>query len=235
MTIIQKKLTYVFATTFLCTLLSACIYSTKNLDDELSAVAVANVEADLAGRVQRLHLETPGFRLKTDGTTGAGTYSASDGTSLNGVFVFLFPMHNADLSIMLPLYYDYRSSITEGDTKFEAFIQHRPTDIEIRDSVRIAYTTYARAFWLAQLEFQKKETYKYRNIYIDMILQKPNKNDPGPVWGISFRENNGGKVLGMQKSIQNKDGVYEDIDRQLADFMVNTDTGKVTNFLDYHY
>ncbi len=108
-------------------LLIGCGNATQ-LNEMHESEALRLVNMDLAERVSRLPLETPGFMLKTIGRPGAGSYGG------NGVFIGLVPTDGGK-SLDVPLEYDYTYTVSEGDSKVHVTIIHSPSDEELRSAV----------------------------------------------------------------------------------------------------
>lgn len=118
----------VFITLLLLPFLAACNNDAVRVNQMHQSEALKLVNQDLTERVQKLHLETPGYVLHTIGQPGAGSF---DG---NGVFFGLVPANNGT-PIDLPLEYDYTYTVSSDDSHVTVRIVHSPSDEELRSAI----------------------------------------------------------------------------------------------------
>lgn len=82
--------------------------------------------------------------MKTTGEVGPGSFGG------NGVFVILASTGQDGVTISTSLEYNYRFTLSQGDTKVDISLVYRPSDEEMRSAVEAAYSAHVKSIEHAQ-------------------------------------------------------------------------------------
>jgi hypothetical protein len=206
---------------FLCLIFAAILYSItlgETHEQRIERMSIASIEQDLSKRMVYLHVDTPGYTLKTNGTMPFG-YSAPEHGPM--VSVYLWPKTDSGILIRLPdeCRYEVRPESNMG-----MFVD-KPSNAVLLQCISLAFHTYQKAFAIAQNVVRTQKNYQTDYPYaIVMYAGNLLKND-AIEWDVQFRDKSDKLKDWTSFALPSEEPLDEP--RILLEVLVNSDLSKV--------